>query len=196
MTPQKNTDTSYSVFLTAAATGNFQATVNWSDYGNWPGGISGYNIYRSLDGAFGSPLATVPYGTNTYVDDLSDYTMYSGKFTYYVEAIEASGNPYGLSELSESNQADIYLEAKMFVPNAFVPKGHNKIFLPVGDYIEKSEYKLSIFDRWGTKIYETTDENQGWDGGHYVEGLYGYQIEYKNAMGEYRTQNGTVTLVR
>ncbi|MGZ3863140.1 MAG: T9SS type B sorting domain-containing protein [Bacteroidia bacterium] len=190
-------DSSYTILLTAATNGKFGAVLNWSNYGNWPTGVSGYNIYRSLDGTFsGGPIATVPVGTNTYVDDLSAYTTHEGKFSYYVEAIEAAGNPHGLSEISQSNQTDVYLDAMMFVPNAFVPKGNNKIFLPVGDYIEKTEYKLTIFDRWGDKIFQSTDENTGWDGGKYPEGLYGYLIEYVNALGEHRQQQGTVTLVR
>ncbi len=197
MSPIIKTDTSNSIFLQAVASGNFKATLMWNDYAKWLGNVTGYNIYRSLDGVFlGGPIATVPIGTNTYVDDLSNYTNYSGKFIYYVEAIEGSGNIYGLTELSESNYAYVYLDALMFVPNAFVPKGHNKVFLPIGDYIEKTDFKLSIIDRWGTKIYETTDENQGWDGGNSVEGLYAYLIEYKTAVGEYREQRGTVTLIR
>jgi gliding motility-associated-like protein len=195
--PIMRTDTSNTILLTASPTGNFHATLNWTDYAKWPGGVTGYNIYRSLDGVFsGTPIATVAFGTNTYVDDLSNYTTYQGKFSYYVEALEGTGNPYGLMEKSESNLADVYLDVLMFVPNAFVPKGQNKIFLPIGDYVEKTDFKLSIFNRWGDKIYQTTDENQGWDGGENKEGLYGYVIEYKNAMGEYRQQQGTVTLVR
>jgi hypothetical protein len=195
--PIMKTDTSNTIFLTASASGNFHANLSWNDYSTWLGGVTGYNIYRSLDGVFaGGPVATVPIGTNSYTDDLSNYTTYQGKFTYYVEAVEGPGNTYGLSEKSESNYADIYLDALMFVPNAFVPKGHNKIFLPVGDYVEKSEYKLTIYNRWGDKIFQTTDETQGWDGGQVTEGLYGYVIEFKNAMGEYRQQQGTVTLIR
>lgn len=195
--PIMKTDTSNTILLTAAASGNFKATLNWDNYAIWLGGVASYNIYRSLDGVFaGGPIANVPVGTNTYVDDLSNYTTHQGKFTYYVEAVEGTGNPYSLLEKSQSNLADIYLDAMMFVPNAFVPKGHNKIFLPIGDYIEKTEYKLTIYNRWGDKIFQTTDENEGWDGGQNTEGLYGYVIEYKNAMGEYRQQQGTVTLVR
>jgi hypothetical protein len=196
-TPIMRTDTSNTIFLVATASGKFGASLNWNDYAKWLGNVSGYNIYRSLNGTFsGVPIASVPFGTTTYIDDLSNYTMYEGKFTYYVEAIEGTGDPYGLTEKSQSNYADVYLDAMMFIPNAFFPQGHNKVFLPVGDYVDISEYKLSIFDRWGGKIYETGDENRGWDGGSYPEGLYGYKVEYKNAMGEYRQQQGTVTLIR
>lgn len=197
MIPVLTTDTANSIHLSAVASGNFTATLNWNVYNKWLGNVSGYNIYRSLDGYFPSvPTATVGPGTTTYVDDLSNYTTYSGKFSYYVEAVEGPGNPYGFTETSQSNQADVYVDASLFVPNAFVPKGYNKIFIPVADYIEKTDYKFSIFDRWGTKIFETADVTQGWDGDKYEEGVYAYLIQYKTAIGEYREQRGTVTLIR
>jgi hypothetical protein len=191
------TDTSNTIYLSAFASGNLTATLNWTTYGDWLGGISGYNIYRTLDGAFtGTPIATVPAGTNSYVDDVSAYYDYSGRFTYYVEALEGAGNPYGLSEKSESNYANVYIDANLYVPSAFIPKGYNKIFVPVGNYLEKTDYRFSIFDRWGTKVFETTNIGEGWDGGKYEEGIYAYLIEYKTSIGEYREQKGTVMLVR
>lgn len=197
MNPIMNTDTSNTVHLTAYSSGNLTATLNWNAYNVWLGGVSGFNIYRSLDGVFSSaPIATVGAGTYAYVDDVTAYADYNGKFTYYVEAIEGPGNPYGFTELSQSNFADVYIDASLYVPNAFVPKGHNKVFMPVLNYIDKADYKMSIFDRWGTKVFETSDQEQGWDGGHYEEGIYGYLIQYKTSIGEYREQKGTVMLVR
>jgi len=197
MNPIMKTDTSNTIHLTAVSSGNLSATLSWTNYKVWLGGVSGYNIYRSLDGYFSSvPTATVSAGTNTYTDDVSALYDYSGKFTYYVEAIEGAGNPYGLAKTSASNYADVYVDAGLFVPNAFVPKGHNKIFLPVGNFIEKEDYKLSIFDRWGIKVFESTDLEQGWDGGKFEQGIYAYFIQYKTSIGEFREQTGTVMLVR
>lgn len=197
MNPVMHTDTSNTIHLTAVASGNLSATLTWNAYGRWLGNVSGYNIYRSLDGSFpATPAATVGPGTTTYVDDVSSFTAYSGKFTYYVEAFEGPGNPYGFTATSESNYADVYIDANLFVPNAFIPKGYNKIFLPVADYIEKTDYKLSIFDRWGTTVFETQDQTQGWDGGKYEEGVYAYLIQYKTSIGEYREQRGVVNLIR
>src|SRR5437660_8129480 len=104
LNPIMHTDSSHTILLQAAATGNFKATLTWNDYGKWLGNVSGFNIYRSLDGVFsGGPIATVPAGTFSYEDDLSNYTTYNGKFTYYVEAIEGAGDQYGFTEKSESN---------------------------------------------------------------------------------------------
>src|SRR6185503_6434167 len=52
----------------------------------------------------------------------------------------------------------------IYVPNVFSPNGDelNDIFLPIGRGI--SHYKLSVFNRWGEKIFETTDIHTGWNG--------------------------------
>jgi len=191
------TDTSNTIHLSVYPSGDLTATLSWTNYNVWLGGVTGYNIYRSLDGTFGAtPVATVGSGTNTFVDDVSGLSSYSGKFSYYVEALEGSGNPYGFTEKSESNYAEVYIDASIFIPNAFVPKGHNKIFIPVSNYIEKKGYRLSIYDRWGAKVFETEDVMEGWDGGKYEEGIYAYLVQYQTAIGEYREQKGTVMLVR
>jgi gliding motility-associated-like protein len=53
----------------------------------------------------------------------------------------------------------------IYFPNAFTPNrdGLNDIFQPV--IIGKpSIYKLSIYNRWGQQIFETTNPGQGWNG--------------------------------
>jgi gliding motility-associated-like protein len=98
--------------------------------------------------------------------------------------------------LSNSNIVDTYHTDSIFVPNAFVPKGVNKVFLPMTQYVEKTEYKLSIYDRWGLKVWETADDSEGWDGEKKEGGLYAYLIEYKNAYGEYKKITGTVMMIK
>ena len=117
-------------------------------------------------------------------------------FIYYVEAVEGAGNPYGFSEKSWSNYDTVYIDANLYIPNSFVVHGVTKIFLPVGAFIDNADYKLSIFNRWGEKIYETADPNKGWDGGGHEEGVYAYTVQYKTSVGEYRQRNGTVNLIR
>jgi gliding motility-associated-like protein len=51
-------------------------------------------------------------------------------------------------------------------PNAFTPKkndGTNDTFLGKGVGIRS--YHIWIFDRWGNIIFDTSDIDQGWDGG-------------------------------
>ena len=195
--PAKQTDTSNSMVLNAVATPNLTATLNWNNYAKYAGNVSGYNIYRSVDGVFSSgPVGSVGAGTTTFVDDLSPYADKEGMFVYYVEAVEGSGDSYGFAEKSTSNYDTVYIDANLYIPNAFVVHGKTKVFLPVGAFVDDADYKLAIYDRWGTKIYETTDVNTGWDGTGHPEGVYAYTVQYKTSVGEYRQRKGTVTLIR
>ncbi len=92
-----------------------------------------------------------------------------------------------------------------FIPNAFTPNGDglNDVFgvIPRLDYI--NQYRISIFNRWGQMIFETTDLNLGWDGTYQGEacpaGAYVYRIVYNDfGMGtqETKVMEGTVVLVR
>jgi gliding motility-associated-like protein len=53
----------------------------------------------------------------------------------------------------------------IYFPNAFTPNkdGLNDIFRPV-IIGRPTVYKLSIYNRWGQQIFETTDPAQGWNG--------------------------------
>ncbi|MHB8260369.1 MAG: T9SS type B sorting domain-containing protein [Bacteroidia bacterium] len=192
--PTIQTDTSNSIVLNAVPSANLTATLNWNSYATYLGGVSGYNVYRSVNGDF--VTAATGWSGTTFVDDLSPFATDEGVFIYYVEAIEGPGNPYGLAEKSQSNYDTVYIDANLYIPNAFTPNGHNKVFLPIGAYIDANEYKLSIYNRWGAKIYETADPNKGWDGGGHEEGVYAYTVQYKTAVGEFRQRNGTVNLIR
>lgn len=76
-----------------------------------------------------------------------------------------------------------------YVPNSFTPNGDgiNDFFLPQGNAFDPEQYKMRIFNRWGEKVFETTNPNQPWDGGHedgeyYVKDeIYFYIITVKPA---------------
>jgi gliding motility-associated-like protein len=55
---------------------------------------------------------------------------------------------------------DVYV----FVPNAFSPNNDQvNDILYIQSYLVKDLYFV-IFDRWGEKVFETTDVSKGWDG--------------------------------
>jgi hypothetical protein len=198
--PSLISDTSKTILCKAWPNENFTNTIIWDDYDMWLGGITSYNVYRSVNGIFTSvPVGNVTYngsGSYSYNDDVSLYTPFEGEFVYYVEALEGPGNPYGFAETSNSNFAHVYREAEIFVPNAFSPKGRNKIFMPVTQYVSKSDYQFMIFNRWGQKIWETNDDTVGWDGDGNEVGVFVWVIQYKNSKGEFVEKKGSVTLVR
>jgi gliding motility-associated-like protein len=64
---------------------------------------------------------------------------------------------------------NIYVEGEfaIYVPNAFSPGGdlYNETWRPLGVGVDENDYELSIFDRWGMRIFHTRDwENGAWDG--------------------------------
>ncbi|MFL5763765.1 MAG: gliding motility-associated C-terminal domain-containing protein [Bacteroidia bacterium] len=178
--------------------------LTWNDYEDWLGNVTSYNIYRGVDGVMDpTPIANVPFtgtGINTYTDDISMILQGQGVFNYYVEAIEGMGNPYGFSDHSLSNIAEAYQDPMVFIPNAFKPSGLNNVFIPVTTYVDLKEYEFDIFNRWGEKIFTSTDVDKGWDGtykGNKAQfGVYVYVLRFKTSKGEYLEFKGTVTLLR
>ncbi len=88
---------------------------------------------------------------------------------------------------------------KIIIPNAFSPNGDTKndIFkLLCEDIVLKN---FAVYDRWGERIFATTDMSAGWDGtfkGSLCElGTYFYLVEYTEA-GQEKILKGDVSLIR
>jgi len=96
----------------------------------------------------------------------------------------------------------VYIQDKtyIFVPTAFTPNGDglNDIFKVVSDDI--INLQMQIYNRWGERIFESDNQNDGWDGtfkGVPVEdGAYLYLIQAQTNDLRWHYLNGTVTLVR
>ena len=88
----------------------------------------------------------------------------------------------------------------IYIPDAFTPNndGHNDLFQIIANNIK--EFDLVIFDRWGEKVFHTTDPQQGWDGtynsSNCVDGVYYYQFLMKDSHGKAHGKTGTLTLMR
>jgi gliding motility-associated-like protein len=76
----------------------------------------------------------------------------------------------------------------------------NKIFIPVNVFVTTANYQFSIYNNWGTLIFQTTDTQTGWNGtykGSLVqEGVYVYVVRFENSDGQMMENAGTVTLIR
>jgi gliding motility-associated-like protein len=57
-----------------------------------------------------------------------------------------------------------------------------------------------VFNRWGEKIFESTDQLKGWDGTYKEKavesGVYVYRLEGKTFDGKGFSSKGNVTLIR
>lgn len=92
-----------------------------------------------------------------------------------------------------------------YVPNTFTPDQDefNNIFIPIftPGYLP-NDYLFVIYDRWGEKIFESTDVLIGWDGtyknsGLMQTGIYTWKVEFKaKETGDKVSTVGHVNLLR
>lgn len=175
----------------------FTKHLTWSHYEGFDGGISGYRIYRVVNEMPSpQPVGYTGQYVSSYTDNLEGEASNGARIEYLVEAVEGNKNTYGFTETSNSNRKPVYVEGRIFIPSAFAPNGLNQVWLPVTHFIDKQEYRLMIYNRWGNKLFETTDDTKGWDGSDAEGAVYAYQISYKNSRGEYKELTGTLLLIR
>jgi gliding motility-associated-like protein len=91
-------------------------------------------------------------------------------------------------------------EFNIFVPTAFSPNldGTNDDLFVHGIGIKT--FTLDVFDRWGMKVFTTSDQKVGWDGNHtdkpVVAGIYTYYLKYEKFDGTFGELKGNISLIR
>ncbi len=86
------------------------------------------------------------------------------------------------------------------LPNAFTPgNGPNSYFTIIKQGIATLKY-FRIYNRWGNKVFETTDIDKGWDGTFNGTpqpfDVYIYEVSATTSEGTPFQKNGNVTLIR
>jgi len=91
----------------------------------------------------------------------------------------------------------------VYVPNTFTPDedGVNDVFLPVVKDQDPSNHLFAVYDRWGERIFETSDASDPWDGtvggSEAKQDVYVWQVESTSLIdGQRRMFLGHVTLIR
>jgi gliding motility-associated-like protein len=166
--------------------------------------ILGYNIYYkpTEDAVF----PQTPFVSNTTSLQFSDFNN-SIVGCYAVTAVE---NTPEMRESEKSNVICVESCPVIRLPNVFTPNNdfQNDFFLPIL-IKDIGEIHVEIYNRWGSKVYETKSvsdfTSKGWDGrdrttGNMVsDGVYFYTITYKvesiRAAKEER-MNGTVHVLK
>ena len=91
----------------------------------------------------------------------------------------------------------------VFIPNIFTPNGDgtNDTWQLFGNMKAFKQMEVMVFNRWGEKVFESTDINFGWDGrfkGDFaLPGVYSYSAKFvwlnNHSDSNYK---GTITLIR
>lgn len=88
-----------------------------------------------------------------------------------------------------------------YIPTAFSPNndGRNDDFKPLL-FGNVKQYRFTIYDRWGTVVYQTTDLRKGWDGkrqgSFLLAGVFVWTCTYQFEGEKQKLEKGTVVLVR
>jgi gliding motility-associated-like protein len=115
--------------------------------------------------------------------------------TYFVSVTNSCGTAVDSIEITAC-------PCRFQIPNVFTPDNNlqNDLFTPEADCVPYN-YHLTIFNRWGEVMFESTSINKSWDGTTHnkkaSEGIYFWILEYKSGINAAtQSHKGTLTLLR
>ena len=153
------------------------------------GGVNAYSW------TFGDTISL----TNTSIDE-SPFHMYTIAGYYDVKLIATTNHGCIDSVIHNIQIKDL---ATFYIANAFSPNDdpYNETYGPSFYNFDLTNYEFVIFDRWGGKLFATSDMNKKWDGK--VNGkdpakpdVYVWRITFKEKGGRLFQYMGKVTVVR
>ncbi|MFN8323097.1 MAG: gliding motility-associated C-terminal domain-containing protein [Chitinophagales bacterium] len=117
---------------------------------------------------------------------------------YTVSVIDANG-----CKATDTLTVEVNSVTDIYVPNAFTPNGDgNNDFMQIyGDINTIAFLDFSVFNRWGEKVFETSNHNFTWDGTYKGEvvpqGAYIYTMKVVFINGYSRNDmKGSLTIIR
>lgn len=117
----------------------------------------------------------------------------AGQDSVYLKVVNRDS---GCEDLSDPFVVNIW-ESELEVPNVFTPNGDgiNDEFRAA--YKSLKKFEMVVFNRWGRKVYESTDPAVGWDGDGHAPGVYFYYIYAEGYNdGEVHKKEGAVHLIK
>jgi gliding motility-associated-like protein len=119
---------------------------------------------------------------------------------YYTTDFTLTVNYLDNCSVSETVRVNVGDGEDFYVPNAFSPNGdgNNDVLEVYGRGLAKVD--LTIFNRWGEKVFDSNNQWQGWDGNYKgIEspaGVYTYYVEAIYLNGKTKEKKGTITIIR
>lgn len=172
---------------------NFSLTLTFTPYIGWDNGVNHYELYRSVNSQQG---LTYLKDVDAEQDLLIDGNSENYRQCFRVLATEEGG----LQKKSWSNEICFFFSPNVFTPTAFTPNKDNlnETYHPV--CIAVKDYKMQVYNRWGEKIFETDDQNTGWDGTYSgadsPAGVYMFIVEFSDYEDKVYRKAGTFHLIR
>ena len=170
---QNLVDAGTTVQLNAIVSPQTSYTYNWEPADS----VSNFSIIN--------PTATVNLATWYYIT-VTNTNGCAGIDSIFVDVIKKQSECFGES---------------LFLPSAFTPNGDNRNDVyKVKSNQPLESMRLMIFNRWGEKVFESNDQNIGWDGKFNgkdaVGDSFAYYFEGRCIGGEEIIKQGNITLIR
>jgi gliding motility-associated-like protein len=134
-------------------------------------------------------------GTGIVQQNPSHYFNEVGDFAVTLTVLNINGCPDSKTRMVMVNP--------FYIPNAFTPNedGVNDFFFNAGYDLDVTSFEMTIFNRWGQRVYVTDSWLKFWngkdvDGNPAPEGVYAYAIKVITRGGKEHIFHGTTTLVR
>ena len=155
--------------------------------------LIGNTVQLTATGGFTYQWSPPTYLNNTDIPNPISIPLTNISYLVYVT------DQYGCSATDTVN---IIVDdaTSIFIPNAFSPNndGQNDVLYVRGNGIK--DLLFVIYDRWGEKIFETTDKTIGWDGTYKGKELptsvFTYYVKAVYYSNEEVVKKGNVTLVK
>jgi gliding motility-associated-like protein len=134
-------------------------------------------------------------------------TMQSPTYTFQdtgvYRVLQVVTHPEGCKD-SLSKIIDIRPEVRWFMPNAFTPNGdgQNDGFYGKGILDGVTDFRMTIWNRWGEMVFETANPTEQWNGrvkntgGMSPAGVYVYLVNFTDPRGKKLEFRGVSTLVK
>jgi gliding motility-associated-like protein len=186
------------IVLTGTATGRplYYFDLNWQDYLSWNGAVDYWTVERQYASNPWSAIASNVKNKEARDANLDyDWGGYWYRVTAHEFAATANKKPY----TSQSNWIYLYQPPELWVPNAFTENEDriNDVWGTVPVFVKN--YHMRVYDRWGGKIWESSDKKQQWDGkinGKTApDGVYAWYVIFDGWDNKTYKTKGTVTVI-
>ena len=141
------------------------------------------------------------FGDGNRSSEVSPRHIYTEVGQYEVSLVVFQDNGSCTDTLKQL--VDVFPPIDPIFPNAFTPNGdgENDEFFAISEIEGFGEYELTVWSRWGEKVFESEILDEGWNGRKHNAGellpggVYVYLARYFNVRGEKDLIRGTVLLL-